>query len=228
MSMKVLSFQQNYEGVMLRFSDNTTLHGDILVGADGTTGPPDPAKYPTLLDPACENSFMNGDGSTPYTWVTFTVPGNRICWNVIVQLALDDVEDDQFMTSDWAPQQNKKMLESIRHFKTPYGTMGDLFDESPVEGISKVYYEDMLFETWTHGRTVLIGDAAHKLLPSTGQGAVNAMQDAVILANCLYDIKPTSFENIKVALKEYRDQRCDLVKVQLTSMLLCPGYRYVK
>ncbi|KAG0311395.1 hypothetical protein BGZ97_011900 [Linnemannia gamsii] len=250
MSKKVLSFQQNHEGVMLRFSDNTTLHGDILVGADGahssvrqhlyktmdqqgllpksdnknmnkgyisflgTTGPLDPAKYPAVLDPACENNFMIGDGATPYTWVTFTVPGNKICWNIIVQLGLAEVEDDQFKTSDWVPQQNKKMLDSIRHFKTPYGTMGELFDESPVEGISKVYYEDMLFETWTHGRTVLIGDAAHKLLPSTGQGAVNAMQDAVILANCLYDIKPTSFENIKIALNEYRDQRFELVKAQ--------------
>lgn len=35
MSKKVLSFQQNHEGVMLLFSDNTTIHGDILVGADG-------------------------------------------------------------------------------------------------------------------------------------------------------------------------------------------------
>lgn len=35
MSKKILSFQQNHEGVMLRFSDNTTIHGDILVGADG-------------------------------------------------------------------------------------------------------------------------------------------------------------------------------------------------
>jgi flavin-dependent dehydrogenase len=35
LSKKVLSFQQNHEGVMLRFSDNTTVHGDILVGADG-------------------------------------------------------------------------------------------------------------------------------------------------------------------------------------------------
>ncbi|KAF9299840.1 hypothetical protein BGZ91_009952, partial [Linnemannia elongata] len=35
MSKKVLSFQQNHEGVMIRFSDNTSIHGDILVGADG-------------------------------------------------------------------------------------------------------------------------------------------------------------------------------------------------
>lgn len=35
MSKKILSFQQNHEGVMVRFSDNSTTHGDILVGADG-------------------------------------------------------------------------------------------------------------------------------------------------------------------------------------------------
>ncbi|KAF9101331.1 hypothetical protein BGX29_005778 [Mortierella sp. GBA35] len=250
MSKKVLSYQQNHEGVMLRFSDNTTTHGDILVGADGAhssvrqhlyktldkqgilpktdtktmnkgyislvgvTDPLDPAKYPSLSNPEAENSFIIGDGKTPYTWVTFTIPGNRICWNVIVQLGLDEIADDQFRSSDWIPQQNQKMLDSIRHFKTIYGTMGDLFDATPTERVSKVYYEDMFFETWTHGRTILIGDAAHKLLPSSGAGAVNAMQDAVILANCLYDIKPTSFDNIKLALNEYKDQRYEIVREQ--------------
>ncbi|KAF9101330.1 hypothetical protein BGX29_005777 [Mortierella sp. GBA35] len=250
MSKKVLSFQQNHEGVMLRFSDNTTTHGDILVGADGAhssvrqhlyktldkqgllpktdtksmnkgyislvgvTDALDPDKFPDLKLLDSKSNFIVGDGKTPYTWVTFTVPGNKICWNVVVQLGLDEIADDQFRSSDWIPQQNQKMLDSIRHFKIPHGTLGDLFDATPTERVSKVYFEDMFFETWTHGRTILIGDAAHKLLPSTGAGAVNAMQDAVILANCLYDIKPTSFENIKLALNEYKDQRYDLVKAQ--------------
>lgn len=90
--------------------------------------------------------------------MTFTVPGNKICWCVIVQLGLTEIADEQFRSSDWVPQQNQKMMDLIRHFKTTYGTMGDLFDATPVERISKVYFEDMLFETWNHGRTVLIGD----------------------------------------------------------------------
>lgn len=40
------------------------------------------------------------------------------------------------------------------------------------------------------------------------------MQDAVILANHIYDIKPTSFENIKAALNGYRAERFDAVKDQ--------------
>ncbi|KAF9119115.1 hypothetical protein BGW39_000562, partial [Mortierella sp. 14UC] len=250
MSKKVFSFQQNHEGVMLRFSDNNTVHGDILVGADGahsavrqhlyktldkqgllpkadtkemtrgyislvgTTDSLDPKKYPGVLKEDCETSFVIGGKETPYTWATFTVPGDKICWNVIIQIGIAEIADEQFKSSDWIPQQNQKLMDSIRHFKTTYGTLGDLFDVTPTEHVSKVYFEDMLFETWNHGRTVLIGDAAHKLLPSSGAGAVNAMQDAVILANRIYDIKPTSFENIKTALKEYKEDRFEAVKEQ--------------
>ncbi|KAF9918509.1 hypothetical protein FBU30_000164 [Linnemannia zychae] len=250
LSKKVLSFQQNHEGVMVRFSDNTTVHGDILVGADGahsavrqhlhktldnqgllpksdtkpmtrgyvsvvgTTDELDPVKYPGVNLEDSESYYIIGDKKTPYSWVTFIVPGNKICWSVIIQVGITEIADDQFRSSDWVPQQNQKFLDSIRHFKTPYGTMGDLFDVTPIERVSKVYFEDMLFETWNHGRTVLIGDAAHKLLPSSGAGAVNAMQDAVLLANHIYDIKPTSFENIKTALNEYKNERFDAIKDQ--------------
>ncbi|KAG0077349.1 hypothetical protein BGZ90_007332 [Linnemannia elongata] len=241
---------------------NITIHGDILVGADGahsavrqhlyktlekqgllpkadnqsmkkgyislvgTTKALDPEKYPDVLKEDCQTYGIIGDGSTPYTWCTFTVPGNRICWNVVVQLGVAEIADDQFRTSDWVPQQNQKMMDSIRHFRTTYGTMGDLFDYTPIEVVSKVYFEDMMFETWHHGRTVLIGDAAHKLLPSTGAGAVNAMQDAVILANHLYDIKPTSFENIKNAFKGYKEERYEAVKEQYAQTQLAAKLQF--
>ncbi|KAG0282407.1 hypothetical protein BGZ96_000518 [Linnemannia gamsii] len=262
MSKRVLSFEQNDEGVTVHFSDNTTIHGDILVGADGShsavrqhlyrtldkegllpksdtkdmnkgyvslvgmTETLDPAKYPGMLKEDSESNLIIGDKNTPYTWVTFTIPGNKICWNVVVQLGLHEIADEQFSCSDWVPQQNQKMMDSIRHFKTPYGTMGDLFDVTPIEGVSKVYFEDKLFETWNHGRTVLIGDAAHKLLPSSGSGAVNAMQDAVILANHIYDIRPTSNENIKQALKGYRDERFADVKEQYPQSYMAAKLMY--
>ncbi|KAG0293462.1 hypothetical protein BGZ96_002804 [Linnemannia gamsii] len=193
-----LLFQQNHNGVMLRFSDNTTTHGDTLVGADGThsavrqhlyktldkegllpksdtnemtrgyisllgtTNSLDPVKYPGVLEEDCENVFVVGDKDIPYTWATFTLPGHQICWNFIIQLGFDEIADDQFKSSDWLPQQNQEMMDSIRHFKTIYGTLGDLFDATPIEYVSKVYFEDKLFKTCNHGRTVLIGNAGHK------------------------------------------------------------------
>jgi hypothetical protein len=55
------------------------------------------------------------------------------------------------------------------------------------------------------------------MLPSTGEKAINGMQDAVILANRLYDILPTSFETIKAALSDYRDERFGNVKSQYSN-----------
>ena len=40
-------------------------------------------------------------------------------------------------------------------------------------------------EEWSSGRVVLLGDAAHPMLPFLGQGAANAIEDAMILTRCL-------------------------------------------
>jgi len=40
-------------------------------------------------------------------------------------------------------------------------------------------------DEWSHGRIVLLGDAAHPMLPFLGQGAANALEDAMILTRCL-------------------------------------------
>lgn len=56
------------------------------------------------------------------------------------------------------------MIEKVKDFKSPWGTLADLIDQTPRDKISRVFLEDKVFETWTHGRTVLIGDAAHKVI----------------------------------------------------------------
>jgi len=90
--------------------------------------------------------------------MTYTVSENRIAWTVTIQLEMSDIEEEQFRQSNWAPETNNTILDKIRHFKTTYGPLGDILDATPKDLISKVFFEDMLFETWNHGRTVLIGD----------------------------------------------------------------------
>ncbi|KAF9353013.1 hypothetical protein BGX26_009219 [Mortierella sp. AD094] len=246
---KVLSIAHNKEGAMIRCSDGTTYHGDILVGADGaysgvrqslfklmqsdgqlpesdakglskcnicmvgTTNPLDPGKYPGLGGPTAVLYQFIGVG-TPYTWNTMTVPNNQICWSVVKQLGSDASGEERFRNSEWGPESNEAMIKEVRDFRISTGTMGDLIDATPKEGISRVFLEDKLFETWHHGRTVLIGDACHKLLPSSGQGAVNAMQDAVILANCIYELKSIAQYDIAEALRDFKEQRFPHVKEQ--------------
>ena len=43
---------------------------------------------------------------------------------------------------------------------------------------------------------------------------MNALQDAAVLANCLYDMKTTSIEDVKAALEDYQEQRFEHVKTQ--------------
>ena len=45
------------------------------------------------------------------------------------------------------------------------------------------------------------------MLPSAGLGAVSAIQDAVILSNCIYDMDNTSLEQITAAFADYKEQR---------------------
>lgn len=64
--------------------------------------------------------------------------------------------------------------------------MGDLFDATPIEGVSKVYFEDMLFETWNHGRTVLIGDGTYLFLWvfSFSMFVITLLLELTIASNC--------------------------------------------
>ncbi|KAG0307293.1 hypothetical protein BGZ98_000633 [Dissophora globulifera] len=182
----------------------------------GTTDPLDLKKYPDLKDDYTHFAQMIGKKGTPYTWSTFTVPDRKICWSVQLQLN-HKTSNQMFKNSEWAPESNEKMIKDIYNFKTPYGVLGDLIDATPKERISRVALEDKLFETWHHGRCVLIGDAAHKLLPSAGQGAVNALQDSVILANCLYDLRSLSTKDVTAAFNDYHEQRRPFVTYQFNA-----------
>jgi salicylate hydroxylase len=57
-------------------------------------------------------------------------------------------------------------------------------------------------DRWSHGRVTLLGDACHPTLPFMAQGAAMAIEDAVILANCL-----TGQTDVARALQRYAQLR---------------------
>ncbi len=61
--------------------------------------------------------------------------------------------------------------------------------------------------TWHQGPVCLIGDAAHATLPSAGQGASMAMEDAIVLAKCLRDVPDT--ERAFAAFEALRKDRVE-------------------
>ncbi|KAG0218973.1 hypothetical protein BGX33_005239 [Mortierella sp. NVP41] len=186
------------------------------MGILGTTGQLDPEKFPRAHDQYGHCGVVIGD-KTRHTWRYFSVPGGRVCWRIDVQLkSTSHDENDTFRLSEWDADSFKLDADEWRGLKTDVGgTMGDLIDATPKECISKVMLEEKLFETWYHNRTVLIGDSCHKMLPNAGRGALNAMMDAVVLANTIYEITSATPENIKAAFKEYYDIRYPHAKQDL-------------
>ena len=79
----------------------------------------------------------------------------------------------------------------------------DLFDRDPLP-------------YWGTHQVTLLGDAAHPLLPHTGQGAAQALEDAVALGRVLAHER-----HIPDALRHY-----ERVRAKRTTTLLYQGRRY--
>ena len=63
---------------------------------------------------------------------------------------------------------------------------------------------------WHRGRIVLLGDSAHATLPHAGQGANQALEDAVVLADCLCpapDDAAAAAGGLEQALARYQQRR---------------------
>lgn len=47
--------------------------------------------------------------------------------------------------------------------------------------------EEVVLDSWSRGRALLVGDAAHAMSPNMAQGAAMAIEDALVLAECLFE-----------------------------------------
>ncbi|KAF9107382.1 hypothetical protein BGX27_008774 [Mortierella sp. AM989] len=143
----------------------------------------------------------------------------------------------EFKNIEWGPEANESVIKEFRGFRCALGgTMGDLTDATPKDRISRVFLDEKLFQSWYFGRTVLIGDACHKMLPSAGSGKVLRLNvvgnltyvsvplstlilqnrvircderfaGAMILVNSIVDMASSTSENISQAFQEYREDR---------------------
>ncbi|KAF8982506.1 hypothetical protein BGZ46_001118 [Entomortierella lignicola] len=172
----------------------------------GVANPPDPENYPDLSDTQAHFRVLLGDKNISSS--VATIRNNQICWSIQVQLSKTETKEQSFRNSEWGPEALDAMMKEYENFPCAYGgTMKKMFDATPKELISKVFLEEKIFKTWHHGRTVLIGDVCHKINPGAGQGAVMSMKDAVVLANCIYNMKDNSTDSIKSAFESYYKQR---------------------
>ncbi|MDI6097019.1 FAD-dependent monooxygenase [Actinoplanes sp. NEAU-A12] len=79
-----------------------------------------------------------------------------------------------------------ELPEVLRRFGAWPQPIPALLDAVPAEAVLRHDLYDLPpLPSFVRGATVLLGDAAHAMTPSLGQGGCQALEDAVVLADCL-------------------------------------------
>jgi len=76
-------------------------------------------------------------------------------------------------------------------------------------------------QSWYKGRTVLIGDAAHGMLPHHGQGAISSFEDAITLAHILNDEKLVGMPEKLAVYEQERKSRGELIQRSSRELNAC-------
>ncbi|MCW0452536.1 FAD-dependent monooxygenase [Xanthomonas sacchari] len=175
-----------------RFENGKSICPDLLIGADGRMG-------------SVARKFVAGDNTPIYqgfvNWIG-VAQGNG---PLLSDMAIHDYwgAGDRFgcvpIRTDlvyWAAAQARPLPEATPAVEMRKEVM-DLFagwpepvarliSATPAHSIQLIAVHDVEpLHTWSRANVLLVGDAAHAPLPTSGQGACQALEDAWHLARCL-------------------------------------------
>ncbi len=188
---QVTGYVQEKNGASVYLEGADRRHGDLIIGADGIhsairtkmLGPDRPRFTGNVAWRLVVPTEALGDVSLPEGGCIWAGPGKhavttRICGGSEINF-VGIVEQDSWQEEGWSLPGAKEDLakdfdgwdDGLQHIiaaaEQPFRWA--LHDRAPLP-------------TWVDGAVVLLGDAAHPMLPSMAQGAVQALEDAVVLA----------------------------------------------
>ena len=199
-------FTQAGDRVTLRFQRRESVEGHLLVGADGTSSairrvlhPAEPPPRPSHLV-AIRGAVHGATGHLRDLGAIYYIgPGveamiarasdTGIYWFVSLaqELVPPGMTDAAAVLAHVAPRFDTT-FRAVSSATTDL-RLDELFDRDPLP-------------FWSRGLVTLLGDAAHPLLPHTGQGAAQAIVDGVVLGRLL-----TGDARIADALLAYEAER---------------------
>lgn len=99
-----------------------------------------------------------------------------------------------------APIGRKRELQNMfQDWPSPIPELIAATDEASI--LKNDLYDRVPIQEWSKQNITLLGDAAHPTLPTMGQGACMALEDALVVANCLLESDPAD------AFREYESLR---------------------
>ena len=207
---------QRHGIVSVKFSDGTHGEYDLVVAADGI----DSAVRRLSFGPT---AVPRPVGQTGWRFVTTQCP-EVTTWSVMLGrrtafLALpiaddrvygycDEISPEDFDSAEQSPADRLRQLFS--EFAEPASTLLNRLDAAADIHVSTI--EEVALDAWVRERVVLIGDAAHATSPNMAQGAAMALEDALVLADCLRDIR--AIPEALTAFESRRRPRTDWVLAQ--------------
>ena len=190
---RAVAIEQDVHGrAVAHFENGASIRPDLLIGADGRME-------------SVARKFVAGDNTPVYQGFV-----NWIGVAQAPQALVDDISIQDFWGAGerfgcvairpdlvyWAAAKARPLTEAV-----PAADMRkeveDLFAKwpEPVSGIIRATPENAIrliavhdlepLHTWSRANVLLVGDAAHAPLPTSGQGACQALEDAWHLARCL-------------------------------------------
>jgi 2-polyprenyl-6-methoxyphenol hydroxylase-like FAD-dependent oxidoreductase len=200
-----IGLDQDAAAVTARFEDGRQARGDLLAGADGLKSVvrtalfgPEPPRYGGYTAWRAVTRFDHARLTPGETWGRgrrfgqWGMTGGRVYW-----YATETVPEGQ---GDPPEGRRQGLLRLFRGWHKPVEDLIAATDESAI--LRNDVYDRPPLRRWSVGRTTLLGDAAHPMTPDMGQGACQAIEDAVVLADCL-----TRSSEVAEALRAYESRR---------------------
>lgn len=193
-----------------RFENGESIRPDLLIGADGR------------MDSVARR-FVAGDNTPVYqgfvNWIGVAQGSDALVNDIEIQDYWGS--GDRFgcvaVRKDlvyWAAAQarplseatpaadmNKELLDLFGSWPEP---VASIIKATPAHTIQLIAVHDLEpLHTWVRANVLLVGDAAHAPLPTSGQGACQALEDAWHLARCL-DLTDSGLEEALQLFAEVR------------------------